>query len=69
VQATKRVVNGKLIFNRYGGQYFLSEMWFPGARIGNQLVKSEKEEALIKEMIPGKKREKVTITITEVKPN
>ena len=69
VQSTKPVANGKLIFNRYGDQYFLSEMWFPGERIGNQLVKSEREEALLREITPRKKREKVTVRITEAKPN
>jgi hypothetical protein len=69
IQSTRRAANGKLIFNRYGDQYFLSEMWFPGERIGNQLVKSESEEALLRELTPGKKREKVTVRITEAKPN
>jgi hypothetical protein len=62
VQANKRAEMGKMIFNRYGDQYFLSEIWLPGETIGSQLLKSEKEAALIK------KRGKVTIKITEVKP-
>jgi len=69
VQSTKPVANGKLIFNRYGDQYFLSEMWFPGERVGNQLVKSEREEAVLRELTPPKKRERVTVRITEAKPN
>jgi len=69
IQSTKPVANGKLTFNRYGDQYFLSEMWFPGERVGNQLVKSEREEAVLRELTPPKKRERVTIKITEVKPN
>lgn len=65
VQSRKPATSGKLIFNRYGDQYFLSELWLQGALTGSQLVKSEKEEALIREL---KKHEKVTIKITEVKP-
>lgn len=68
-QGSKLVVNGRLIFNRYGDEYFLSEMWFPGEKTGNLVVKSEKEEALLKEVAPRKKREKVTIKVTEVKPD
>ena len=67
VQSTKAAKTGKLVFHRYGDQYFLSETWLPGEKIGTQLVKSEKEEALLKEL-RGVKREKVTIKITEVKP-
>lgn len=68
MQSSTQVDQGKLIFNRYGEQYFLSEIWFPGERTGNQLVKTEREEALLRERAPQKKREKVTIKITEVKP-
>jgi hypothetical protein len=69
VQGAKRPDKGKLIFNRYGVQYFLSEMWFPGEITGNQLMKSEKEEALLKELPSRRKREKVTVTISEEKPH
>jgi hypothetical protein len=68
VQSEKAAATGKLIFNRYGDQYFLSEMWMPGLKTGSQLVKSEKEEALLREMKVVKKAEKVTVKITEVKP-
>jgi len=67
VQSRKAVTTGKLIFHRYGTQYFLSEMWMVGEKIGTQVVKSEKEEALQKE-VRGVKREKITIKVTEVKP-
>ena len=63
IQSSKQTVNGKLIFSRYGDRYFLSELWFQGAKTGNQVVKTDEEQAL------RKKREKVTIKITEVKPN
>ena len=69
VQSTKRSDTAKLIFNRYGDQYFLSEIWLPGRTIGNELVKSEREVALLKELPARKKRERVNIKITEAKPN
>ena len=65
VQASKAATKGKLIFNRYGDEYFLSEMWFAGQTTGNQLVKTEAEETLL---AAGKKREKVTVSVTEAKP-
>jgi hypothetical protein len=42
----------KLIFNRYGNRYFLSQVWSAGNSQGRQLVKSarEKEIALTAKM-------------------
>ena len=68
VQSQKAATTGKLIFNRYGDQYFLSEIWSPGNKTGNQLPPTEKEKALRLELRGGKKREKVIIKITESKP-
>lgn len=69
VQGTKLSGKGKLIFNRYGNQYFLSEIWFAGEPTGSEVLKSEREEALLRELAPRRKREKVTIKVTETKPN
>ena len=69
VRSQKPATSGKLIFNRYGDEYFLSELWFAGDLTGNQVVKSEREEALLNELTPRKKHEKVTVKVTEVKPN
>ena len=69
VQSSKRTTDGKLIFNRYGNQYFLTEMWFQGETTGNQVMKSVREEALIRELSPKMKRGKVTVRVTEAKPN
>jgi len=38
---------GKLVFNRYGDQYFLSKVWRPGSS-GNELVPSHTERELAK---------------------
>ena len=69
VQSSKRATSGKLIFNRYGNQYFLSELWFAGDTTGIQVTKSDREEALLRELAPRGKREKVTVKVTEVKPD
>jgi hypothetical protein len=69
VQGSKRTTDGKLIFNRYGDQYFLSELWFPGEMTGNQVFKTEREEVLIRELLPKGKHGRVTIRVTEAKPN
>lgn len=66
MQSPKSVEEGKLIFNRYGDQYFLAEAWWPGDDIGHQIVKSEREKTLIKELSgtgskQSKKQERVII--------
>lgn len=66
VNSPKTVTEGKLVFNRYDDQYFLSEAWWPGYTMGHELVKSDRERALIKELSvgqskPAKKKEKVAI--------
>lgn len=43
---TTRNVNGpgKVIFNRYGSQYYLSEIWPQGSETGQRSVKSRQEK-------------------------
>ena len=69
VQSQKAATSGTLIFNRYGNQYFLSELWFAGDVTGVQMTKSDREKAVMSELASRRKREKVTIKVTEVKPN
>lgn len=66
---TQRSSGGKLIFNRYGNQYFLSELWFAGDATGREVFKSDQEEALIRESPSKLKRGRVTIRVTETKPD
>jgi hypothetical protein len=44
VQANQSPANGKLIFNRYGALYFLSQIWTPGEEVGRKLPKSGVEQ-------------------------
>ena len=67
VQSKKPATTGKLIFNRYGNQYFLSELWLQGETTGRQLGKTEAEDALFRAS-ETKKREKVTVKVIESKP-
>jgi hypothetical protein len=68
VQSKKPSATGKLIFNQYGDQFFLSELWVQGEITGRQFAKTEQEQALLKQAPPGKKREKVTVRVIEIKP-
>jgi len=40
----------KLVFSRYGNQYFLSQVWLNGATRGHQLPKSNREKEVAKAM-------------------
>jgi len=66
IQGRKAVAEGRLILNRYSDQYFLAEVWWPGDQIGHEVLKSERETALIRELSGGsKKPEKVFIKIAK----
>jgi hypothetical protein len=43
VEARKTPGNAKLVFHRYGDDYFLSQVWTPGDDTGRELVPSHKE--------------------------
>jgi hypothetical protein len=40
----------QLVFNKYGDQYFLSQVWLFGRRIGEELPKTSKERVLQREI-------------------
>jgi hypothetical protein len=46
VSASKPTRSGKLVFNRYGDEYFLSEIWPAGGVTGRELHKSRAEREL-----------------------
>jgi hypothetical protein len=43
VQAPAASSQGKLIFNKYGDEYFLSQIWKPGVNTGCELHKTRRE--------------------------
>lgn len=48
VTARESASHAKLVFNRYGDQYFLSQVWAPGQDIGRELYKSRLEREIRK---------------------
>ncbi len=49
-QSAKEQEQGKLVFHRYGNQYFLSQIWSAGETVGNELRKSAAERELERSM-------------------
>src|SRR6266851_3849598 len=45
-QANERQSGSKLVFNRYGNRYFLSQVWTAGSIRGRQLLKSPSEKEI-----------------------
>src|SRR5262245_28759590 len=43
----------KMMFNRYGAQYFLAEIWAPGNDMGRQLTKSKTELEIARRATDG----------------
>jgi len=43
-QAADVQTQSKLVFNRYGDRYFLSQVWMEGSALGKQLMKSAREK-------------------------
>jgi hypothetical protein len=52
---------GHVVFNHYGDQYFLSEVWLPGMGAGRQTLESREEKELEKQ----EKLEAVTIKLND----
>ena len=50
VQAKTRQSESKLVFHRYGDQYFLSQVWTAGDSAGRELPKSGRERAADREL-------------------
>ena len=62
VQAREIQESGKLVFNRYGQQYFLSQIWSPADQTGLQLPASSTERALERELAQNE-RARVTVAL------
>jgi hypothetical protein len=48
-QSAAPQVQSKLVFNRYGDRYFLSQIWVAGSETGKQLPKSSREKEIATE--------------------
>ncbi len=53
MQAGKISDVGKLVFNRYGDQYFLSKIWAPSSDTGRELPKSRLEREVAQRLSDG----------------
>src|SRR6267142_6257625 len=51
VRAGETQEEAKLVFHRYGGQYFLSRIWTPGGNTGRELLMPRLESQLAKSSI------------------
>lgn len=51
IRADEIQADGKLVFQRYGNRYFLTEVWVPGRQTGRQLSESNSLMALQREML------------------
>lgn len=54
VQSRETQEGAKLIFNRYGDQYFLSQIWTAGANSGRELLTNRRERELARNAIERK---------------
>jgi hypothetical protein len=61
-QTAARAKDSKLVFHRYGRQYFLSQVWTSGRSNGRELFKSGQERALEREM-PKNRSEREIVAI------
>jgi hypothetical protein len=62
VHGIDRQTQSKLVFNRYGDQYFLSQLWIAGRSNGEESAKTSRERSLRSEMAARAiKSESVTI--------
>jgi hypothetical protein len=50
VQATKIQKHAKLVFRRYGDEYFLSKIWYAGTHQGHELSVSNVEQEVARNM-------------------
>ena len=51
VRASETQAEARLVFHRYGGQYFLSQIWTPGGNTGRELLMPRLESQLAKSSI------------------
>jgi hypothetical protein len=60
-QNLKPADKSKLVFNKYGNRYFLSEVWVKGVTRGNRLAKTSREKELAKDMAQDLKQRRVEV--------
>jgi hypothetical protein len=51
----------KLVFNKYGNQYFLAEIWVNGATRGHKLPKTSREKELARDVAQDRTQRRVEV--------
>jgi frataxin-like iron-binding protein CyaY len=62
VQTNEIPAESKLVFNKYGSQFFLSQVWIAGRTVGQELTKTSKERILERE-IAGTGRKPASVAV------
>lgn len=58
VEASTEQAEARLVFHKYGDQYFLSQVWNAGSLAGRELPQSKAERSVIREQKPTQKEAK-----------
>jgi hypothetical protein len=68
LEPKRNQTRARLVFHKYGRQYFLAEVWTGGDDSGRQLLKSRQERAIEREFetIASKSKSEPTYAIVEV---
>jgi hypothetical protein len=67
VESNERPDDSKLVFNRYGDRYFLSEFWTSGQTSGRKVTKSGEERGLEREAARGAAQPERVAVVTSQK--
>lgn len=67
VESNARPSDSKLVFNRYGDRYFLSEFWTAGQTSGRKVTKSGEERAREREAARGAAQPERVAVVTSQK--
>lgn len=59
IQANERQEESRLVFNRIGDHYFLSQVWTSGDSEGRELYKTKKEQSLENELAKNNQQPEV----------
>ena len=63
VQANKAQAKARLVFNRYGDQYFLAQVWTQADDTGHEIRRSRSENTLLARAPLGQAPEQIAITL------
>ena len=64
VQANKAQEKARLVFNRYGDEYFLAQVWTQADDTGHEIRRSRSESTLLARARAGQAPEQIAITLS-----